>query len=703
MKRLSTLTFVFLSIMMLVLSSCVKTDEVDTAEPKIPNEDLELIKLLGYNLTDIQEDEGSYLVEGDIRLTDEYLQEIRELMDADTVKTRQTFAGLDRRISPANQGNISVDISGISEDNDWQTAFFHVASAWSVPGSNIWINNGSGTNSIKVTKLTGKPNVFMECTPPSEGKPGTVKINLSYTGASSLDLWQKQMHAVHALGHALGLGHTGTLTAPDFNAPGILIPGTPVTDYSSVMRIHSLSCDDYMRLSYEDEEAMRTLYPLLWNMTITGPSSVTVNAAQPAEFWVDAPADYIKVVWSAPGMTITSTPADSHLINARFSQTGNITLKATVHHNGAIATSEVTRTINVNHGIVISGPTSVKQYLPAEFTVNVPSGTAVTWTIPDFVVTSGSGTNNIKGMFTSTGAKRISATTRYSGTQINMTHDVTVATAPNLSAPTSGYVNSTLTYSVIDRPASMTNITWEFRLNNTVINHAVDSQLRASVIPTTAGTLTVKATVRDPNGIIPEVVLQKTTAISVQTIDFEIVGAPSSSAGRELRYYVNLYNPSAIITWSFKLNGQTMVHNITSQRSASVTPDQTGTLTVAVTVSDPTTGIPPATKEMNVEIRPRNNIPLNIFDQPYCRWGEEYSVKAFPSKWDIESVTNMSDYGVNFEGNGKNLKFRVDWPTRTTPPSYGFVTVNITVKLKRGLFGLTKRIEHYSETVLVLL
>lgn len=235
------------------LSSCQKTDgEMDddgaSRMSRQMKQDIEFISSIGYDVSDIEKADDGYLVEGDIWLTAEWLADAKQ-QRPETRLSKHTGGSL---VVQQYQNKLCVDMSN----------FTVVSSLWTVPvvnAINQWnslskcyidiINvTGGGRQELKITfkdksSFGNNSQKLMKVTPPtSDGKPGSVMLNKDCAFLPNYDvLYSSPSKAtyliMHAIGHALGLGHTlrtGQVDSGDEDW-GTAIGGTPAYDDRSIM------------------------------------------------------------------------------------------------------------------------------------------------------------------------------------------------------------------------------------------------------------------------------------------------------------------------------------------------------------------------------------------------------------------------------------------------------------------------------------
>ena len=235
------------------LTSCQKTNsEMDQTSAQMTEQmkqDIDFISSLGYDVADIEKADDGYLVEGDIWLTDQWLQDIRQ-----EPQTRLNQHNRGYLVSPQYQNKLYLDINNLTTASAlWSNPATNAMTQWnSLAKCYISIYNTSGSNrqEIKI-KFENKSSFgnstakLMKVTPPSsDGKPGSVTLNADCTflpDVNNLSSTKEQSNAtyliMHAIGHSLGLGHTlpaGSQPGDDEDW-GTTIGGTSPYDGKSIM------------------------------------------------------------------------------------------------------------------------------------------------------------------------------------------------------------------------------------------------------------------------------------------------------------------------------------------------------------------------------------------------------------------------------------------------------------------------------------
>lgn len=223
----------------------------------------------GYSESSIEDKGNRYVVEGDIAFYKAdsalYVQKAHQ-----AAHQRQQYL-VDFYLRPIYAGSPSweqrfvsyyIDNSLTNSGNDyWYDAVNEAATEWNkVSLCGIFLSRASqavGADIILSADNGDLPTFTLGqgSGTSSAGQPGpTVKINLDYNNDESLSAAQKKFAIVHELGHCLGFYHTNEPNS------GTLIPGTPSSDPTSVMKSTTAGVS-WTAFSAGDILASRILYP----------------------------------------------------------------------------------------------------------------------------------------------------------------------------------------------------------------------------------------------------------------------------------------------------------------------------------------------------------------------------------------------------------------------------------------------------------
>ena len=209
------------------------------------------------------------MAEGDILLDKRYLDRVL----ADTVRFRLNPEQWRSNNTVQFPEYHNVDISNLSSRADWYQAALEAIAEWNnLSGTLVRMSSDYCPTCHSRTVMSFYEEACVPNTPctlawaylPQDGKPGnTVKINLGFNiglGPNGQPTaLAKRRTLVHELGHTVGFRHTNW-QGTEYNSGGYnLIPGTPETDWYSVMNGGTAN-EDWYGFSYWDRVSSRVLY-----------------------------------------------------------------------------------------------------------------------------------------------------------------------------------------------------------------------------------------------------------------------------------------------------------------------------------------------------------------------------------------------------------------------------------------------------------
>ncbi len=262
MKQLSR--FLILSLVTgLLLTSCKKAVK-ETAQDPISDATLAKIQSHGFGTSGVQKIEEGYLVEGDIILSEEFLNSapggsLLRIAGNEQYRTTNLVTGLPRNITISSSGSINANVSAgidaaIARYNaeNLQVTMTRVASNGAI---NIRIVNGG--------------SYIASAGFPSGGNPYyEVKFNKTYQNYS---LGFVTSVIAHEVGHCIGFRHTdymdrsyscgGSPSNEGASTVGaILIPGTPSGPDAGSWMLACLSATTNRPFNNNDKTALNYLY-----------------------------------------------------------------------------------------------------------------------------------------------------------------------------------------------------------------------------------------------------------------------------------------------------------------------------------------------------------------------------------------------------------------------------------------------------------
>ncbi|HMK24965.1 MAG TPA: M57 family metalloprotease [Chitinophagaceae bacterium] len=247
----------------LILTSCKKAAK-ETAQDEISDATLAKIQSHGFGTSNVQKTEEGYLVEGDIILTEGFLNSVpggNYLLIANNEQYRTTnlVTGLPRNITISSSGSVNANVSaGIDA----------AIARYNAQGLQITMSRVASNGDINVRIINGG-NYIASAGFPSGGDPyGEVKFNRAY---QSYSIGFVTTVIAHEVGHCIGFRHTDFMDrsyscggAPSnegaSNVGAILIPGTPSGPDAGSWMLSCLSATTNRPFNNNDRTALNYLY-----------------------------------------------------------------------------------------------------------------------------------------------------------------------------------------------------------------------------------------------------------------------------------------------------------------------------------------------------------------------------------------------------------------------------------------------------------
>lgn len=208
-----------LLIAVFAITSC-KKEVKEEVQDGVSQETLAKIANHGFGTSNVQKDEDGYLVEGDIILTEEFLNSAPggnylRIAENEQYRTTNLVTGLPRTITISSSGSVNTNVS---------SAIDVAIARYNAQNLSITMQRVPSGGEINIRIVNGA-NYIASAGFPSGGDPyGTVKFNKQYQN------WQNNTLAsvfAHEIGHCVGFRHT------DYMDRSFSCGGSPVNEGSS--------------------------------------------------------------------------------------------------------------------------------------------------------------------------------------------------------------------------------------------------------------------------------------------------------------------------------------------------------------------------------------------------------------------------------------------------------------------------------------
>lgn len=341
------LFYLSLLVMTQLFAGCISDDtmqEHSTSVAEIDEEIIALISEIGFDTNGILVTNDAYWVEEDIVIPKDYL----EMLRAKEPQTRQHYYGEYHLVSRQKLGNIRIAVNpNYADSQKSKPAMNRITDALlndifkqfnELPNCAINISKvaySSNSNNYDILIEDG----YYEFNPhsplhermicaseiPNGGSPGKhIYINTQPYSQSwdwtHISLTKIKTALTHAIGHCLGLAHTGLYTAPyptggfrELDQDPEWIEGTPSGDNTSVMSLTEHNYDNYTTsFSEGDVKAFHILY-WKYKFMIDGHTSVKAAEGYDYSYSLERYADSYPfsyndaiITWSITGGTLLS-------------------------------------------------------------------------------------------------------------------------------------------------------------------------------------------------------------------------------------------------------------------------------------------------------------------------------------------------------------------------------------------------------------
>ena len=254
----------FLLIAGFAITSC-KKEAKETAQDQISEETLAKIYDHGFGTSDVQKVDEGYLVEGDIILTEDYLNTtpggtFLRIANNEQYRTTLLVTALPRNITISSSGNISAGLS---------SAIDGAIARYNAENLRITMSRVASGGDIVIRLINGGNYIASSGFPTSTGAPyNTVKYNRAYQNYSAGFMTTVIAHEV---GHCIGFRHTdymdrsfscgGSPTNEGAsNVGAIFIPGTATGPEAGSWMLSCLSASTNRQFNNNDKVALNYLY-----------------------------------------------------------------------------------------------------------------------------------------------------------------------------------------------------------------------------------------------------------------------------------------------------------------------------------------------------------------------------------------------------------------------------------------------------------
>ena len=266
-KMLNPLTFLLFA--GIAITSC-KKEVKEAAQEEISQETLAMINDHGFGTSDVQKVEEGYLVEGDIILTEEFLNSMpggNFLRIAETEQYRTT-----NLVSSPRTITVSLDAK-LSNLAGYPAALQEMVDRYNAENLSLKFDVVSSNATIKFVNANG-PYLASAGFPSNNGTPyGQVKVYSRNIGSGTSSTFVNMLATIlaHEAGHCIGFRHTdymnrsyscgGSPTNEGASTVGAIhIPGTPTDPDSGSWMLSCIGRNQNRPFNNNDRTALGHLY-----------------------------------------------------------------------------------------------------------------------------------------------------------------------------------------------------------------------------------------------------------------------------------------------------------------------------------------------------------------------------------------------------------------------------------------------------------
>ena len=247
----------------ITITSC-KKDATAPQEEAISDETLTKIYNHGFGTSNVQKIEEGYLVEGDIVLTEEFLnstpgENFLRIANNEQYRTTNLVSGLPRTITISSSGDVSANLS---------SAIDGAIARYNAQNLLITMQRVASGGNINIKIVNGGPYIASAGFPSGGNPYGTVKFNRQYQNWASNSLITI---FAHEIGHCIGFRHTdymdrsfscggGTSNEGASSVGAVHIPGTPTGPDSGSWMLACIGNGVNRPFNNNDKTALGFLY-----------------------------------------------------------------------------------------------------------------------------------------------------------------------------------------------------------------------------------------------------------------------------------------------------------------------------------------------------------------------------------------------------------------------------------------------------------